>query len=217
MLWTALLTLTQLLCAGLTAQALGLCWALILLVCVLTFLLDLDLLAAAMLAVYSSVFLFITLLSIHLSGYWSRAVLQKDYFLKKRLGVFLLGLALMAELAPTANNRLAQPLCLDFLWQDYNLLILELSNLAVLILHWGFYRCFVVETVLLNLYLLLGLILGSTILLYLQTGNNLQSSDYLTLRGRLLNGLAFATTPHIRLITTLRRQTRRKNTSSLRV
>lgn len=73
-LWFIVLVLAQLALTNNLSYALALIWSLIIALISLLFLADLDLLGSAMFAVYTSVFLFLTLLGLYLSSYWAGAV-----------------------------------------------------------------------------------------------------------------------------------------------
>lgn len=95
------------------------------------------------------------------------------------------------------------------------------SALSVQLLHFFFFRFFVFETILLNLYLFFGLMLALCLLGIF----NLYGTFNLTSRGDLgvkpdssSNKLSVsqASTPRVRQISKFRRQVRRQNSSSLK-
>lgn len=102
------------------------------------FSLDLDLLASALLAVYSSVFLFLTLLSVHVTAYWAPATTsprKSPSLWLGALGLILVGAACGNPLQGQVSNLIT--------WVDFNLAASQTSGQAVSLIHWAFYRLFV--------------------------------------------------------------------------
>lgn len=165
MCWTAL----ELLNVKYAATQLSLTLLLVLNLVGLFFGLELDFLGTFILATYSSVFIALSLLSLHFGPFWMPARLSSE---PRGLGVWglvsLLGLAsCLAALffqVNTAPANLGHGWVFSVLWQD---LFAEAStglwSLSA-VLHWLFYKLMWVETLALNLYLFAGLVGAVTIL-----------------------------------------------------
>ena len=198
--WVCALSLTHLALAVNLSQALALVWLSALSLISLFFCTDLDLLGSAMFAVYTSVFLFLTLFGVFLSSYWAAASQKTN---KARLGLaptlVLGGVLLVGLQAPSTLGALS--------WFSSYTAEGAVASSPVYTLHLIFYRLFVGETLLINLYLFLGLVVASVALFFYR-------------RPLKKNGLALtitqATLFKVRTLRNFRRQTRRKNNTTAR-
>lgn len=209
--WISVLALTQLLITTLLAYALGLIWFIILLQIVLFFNFDLDLLASALLAIYSSVFLFLTLLSVHTTPYWSYAI--KNPFKQNQNFVFLI---IVLVFIATLQPGLYFDTYSQFLWQDLYVFEKDLFNQSAGLLHWFFYKIFILDTILLNLYLCIGLIVAVAILALSKTWATSSSLNSIIMQARKNQNIFSARSSNIKLVSQFRRQTRRHNNSIIR-
>lgn len=188
-------------------------YALIFILLFLVFILSLgfDLLALFTAAVYSSVFIVLSLLALQFSAFWASARPTFIFEHSRAGGVWLVYTFVLASLIFLGGVCFSFELSFFFLWQDFLFnATLGLSSQSVF-LHWFFFRCFIVETLGLNLYLFLGLVgvlYFLSLRLYLQETNNVQS------HGSTLGD--WNQRFRARLVSRIRRATRRTNTSFLR-
>jgi len=180
-----------------------LCW--IILLSALLFIFNFDLLATFLISVYSSVFVAVSLFALQLGPFWS-PVSRFEWVAqgKKTLILFvimLFTLWLQFDFVSSSLNWEE-----SILWQDLYESGNSAGTLQTTLLHWFFFRCFVVETVMLNLYLFLGLV-GVVFFLSWRGFVHLPSSESnLSAGGSIRNRLMF----------NVKRQTRRTSSSRLR-
>jgi hypothetical protein len=181
------------------------------------FLAELDLLASTVFALYSSVFVFLSLLSLHLSPYAAPAARPS----LGRGGRGWRALVLLAlALAGSVGGEVRGPAggvagAGDLLpWLCFYALTGDLADLQAALVHLLFVHLFVVETIWLNLHLLLGLALALALLgLARMGGATLGGLSALAQRAR---GACFPSNRRIRLVAQFRRQARRKSSSLVR-
>lgn len=164
-----------------------------------------DLIFVVLALVYSSVFLLITLLTTHLANYWSLVAKNSN---KRLAGPFLtLAVSVILFIKSTNAKTVNYTKVAHFF-------ALSSSNVTSLLyfLHLSFYKLFIVEALLLNLYLFFGLVVA-TIIVQLR---------YFFTQDALPQHLFSLTAHHgaqaltIRLANSFKRQVRRKNTSLLK-
>lgn len=204
----------------LLAAQLGLALCAIGVIVGLLFLLELDLLATFILAVYSSVFVALALLALHFGPFWSPAVVRATLVGRSLRVVLYAAFILASLLTSTAwaytSGSISTIATVNCLYQDLYAEHPESLTSATGVLHWLFYRLLVVETIGLNVYLFLGLT-GTLTFVYLRAAwLDAAHLSVLALQGgRRPNALADAGM-RTRVVARLRRQTRRTNATQLR-
>ena len=142
------------------------------LVCLLTSV-ELDLLALVIFSTYSSVFIALALLALHFGPFWLRAAHDTGLQPPHQRGVALLalvgGAGLLGLGGAWASTADTDVWALAVLWQDFGLdLRVRVGGYAGLT-HWLFFRLFVLETLGLNLYLFVGLVVALALLAFRYT------------------------------------------------
>jgi hypothetical protein len=174
---------------------------------------ELELLGLVILATYASVFIALALLALHFGPFWLRAAgvgapgSTRTLLLLGCLG----GVGIVGTVGPVGGSQLSW---VSVLWYDISTDLACRLGGYVGLTHWLFFRLFVIETLGLNLYLFVGLVVALALLAFrfswLDAAGWLQAS----LRGRR------ASQPipgdRIRLAAKFRRQTRRTNSTRLR-
>ncbi len=186
-----------------THLSLILCW--IILLAGLLFILNFDLLATFLIGVYSSVFVAVSLFALQLGPFWSPVSrFEWNYSGKNSFILFIIVVLIMwTQYDFTSSGEGWED---SILWQD----LFESGNsaggLQTTLLHWFFFRCFIVETLVLNLYLFIGLI---GVVFFLSWRNFMR---YPSSESTLISGGSTRN----RLISSVRRQVRRTHSSRLR-
>lgn len=191
------------------AQQLSNVWALISLCLFLLVFYGFDLLTCLLFLIYSSVFIYLTLLSIHLTTYWSLSYYQNAQTLQQN-NIFIYFIIISISYL-TINHFTYVRQIYDlggFLTINYNLQPINM----LLYLHIYFYVIFITETILLNMYLLFGLVLATAISYFklLNHVTTYQNIKHTAQHANQAEGLK------IKLVHQFRRQTRRKNSSLIK-
>lgn len=207
----------QLLMIRRLASAMALVWLLILGVSVSLFARDADLLGAAVAAIYSSVFLFLTLLSLYITNYWASAeptpaknvIPGNNYVWVLTLLFFL---AFFFGPAPVQPTHLPT----DLAFTDLIPSVIAQPTLFVNFLHWSFYRIFILDTVFLNVYVFLGLVAAVALLAFLFSQASWQNLDTTATLLRQIKHRTRITASTIKTAQNARRQVRRKNSGTVK-
>lgn len=164
-----------------------------------------------MAAVYSSVFLFLTLFSLHLSTYWSSPALEPRPLLNASVSlVWAFSAFLLAPAWVQSSDKL------NLLWADVTGALQDTSALSADLIHSFFYEVFVCETVSLNVYILLGLVTAVTVFsAFKAKAVRPQKTPNPKVFPKEL-GAAKATNDKVRAVSSFRRQVRRKNNTNTR-
>lgn len=201
-----IITFYQLINTKLLASALNLAWVFILIALTAFSLQGLDLFLSLLFLVYTSVFLFLTLLSVHVANYWSLAANDKNKHQRTTHAVLIIIFLLIINTYPVKSNLFLNLFTTVNLFNSN-----EIQNLLVY-LHIFFYKLFVIEAVLLNVYLFGGLV-GATVIIQLryffQKYKHSLTQFYFE-KQTATQALV------IRLPNNIKRQTRRKNTSFIK-
>lgn len=171
--------------------------------------LGLDLLGLFIGSVYSSVFLALALLALQFGPFWAPAFSSKaPNTVVLPLWAAVAIVVLNAQLI--AKDGLGQGWDGWLLWQDLRADVGLEGVLQSSLLHWFFFRCFIIEAVGLNLYLFVGLV-GVILLLGVRWAHvDARTHSLATIASQRL------TLARVRIIARMRRQTRRTNASQLR-
>jgi hypothetical protein len=178
---------------------------LLLLVCFLL-INGLDLLGLFIASTYSSVFIAITLLALQFGPFWALATVESDvspYGLRFGLLFIVSGLIISGWSCVWLEGSWDGWV----LWQDCSADLLATWPLQSGILHWLFFRGFILETIGLNLYLFLALV-GVLFFINLRWVLDTRAGEMTSPIDSLLR---------LRLVARPRRQTRRTNASQLRL
>lgn len=214
--WLTLAAVLSILTATELSKTLSYACYTIVLNILLLFALDLDLLASALLAIYSSVFLFLTLLSLVQNSYEAATVSNPQQHIKLFALLLVFVLTTYLTLKLTANP--AQPTSIDYfslLWFDVYSFAQDFIYSAAVGLHFMFYKIFIGETIMFNLYLLLGLMAAVFVLNFLRKQKTKTHSNLkLNKASKFLNTAPTLTS--VKSVYSFRRQVRRKNNSNSR-
>jgi hypothetical protein len=220
--WLACWILLELTRVKLLATQLTLVLSLIILTIGMLFLMELDLLATFILAVYSSVFVALALLALHFGPFWMPATQQDDRASAASRIALLAGsigalcLCFFSSLARSSFLDSALGWIIDFIWQDVSVDQQPAASSAAGILHWLFYRVFILETIGLNIYLFLGLIGTLTLVCIRSIWLDAASATQKSLQLQKKPEQTFELGARLRIVARFRRQTRRTNTSQIR-
>jgi hypothetical protein len=131
---------------------------------------ELELLGLLVLATYASVFIALALLALHFGPFWLRATEGLSSAVTPRGLLFFGSFALIGGLAVLQGSTPSSPMSnaglAVFLWQDLSLDLRVRVGSFVGVTHWLFFRLFVLETLGLNLYLFLGLVVALALLAF---------------------------------------------------
>lgn len=177
---------------------------------------EFEALATLILVVYSAVALFFFLIYLLVKTSDSTAMGFKDdsqffyWSLLVQVACYSLGAVLFANVGIVDSSVNTTPT-----WV-YVTELVELGELSVLVLHWLFFKFFVIETFWLNFYILLGLV-ASLFIFYLWrllglTRSSLSKTEMASLSHLSTRGVL----ARIHQVSKFRRQIRRKNTGFLR-
>ncbi len=127
--------------------------------------LELELLALVLVATYSSVFIALALLALHFGPFWMPAsVQQTTRFWQSGAVVCCIFLGVGAAVGYVSTGASVSSTNLAFLWQDLAATArVRLGSFAG-VTHLLFFRIFVCETLGLNLYLFVGLVVALVLL-----------------------------------------------------
>lgn len=177
---------------------------------------DLDLLGSAILAIYSSVFLFLTLLSMVQTSYEAVAFFTPQ---AKLAQILILLFSFFCSLQPLVSNApitfLNAQTYSSVLWTDVAGLCSEFIYSTAIGLHFMFYKVFIAETIAFNIYLLLGLVVAVLVLNSIRKEASFRKAQLLQAKKANL-AQAAAPLQNVRTVYSFRRQTRRKNNSNIR-
>jgi FlaA1/EpsC-like NDP-sugar epimerase len=180
-------------------------------------------LASLLFGVYSSVFIVFFLLLMHFATFWAAALRKNPHPARAIVALFLVSLITLAlPYGFGTPNSGGVNWSTYFLWQDFFALNTTVSSMLIHLLHFFFFRLYIYETLLLNLYLVFALILALGLLslyrLYVNFKNSSQRSTATSTLATLA-GQGASTRVHtdrVRQINKFRRQTRRQNSSVLK-
>ncbi len=177
------------------------------------FWIEFDVLASLLLGVYSSVFIVFFLLLMHFATFWAAALRKNQHPARAIVGLFLVALSTLTLSYGLGTLKLGGlNWSMSFLWQDFFSSSSSISSLLIHLLHFFFFRLYIYETLLLNLYLVFSLILALCLLSLYRLYFNLKNTSQRTTPTPTL-----AThTDRVRQINKFRRQTRRQNSSVLK-
>jgi len=185
---------------------------------------DFDLFAAILLALYSSVFLLLSLFILYFNRYWGKGatagtgsiadfvaliaivVLPFDFFLLD--GVLLVN----SHATVTAHSWSYYIISYDF----YATLLEGTTRMAVLLMHAIFYKFFAIEVFFLNLYLFFGLIFAVGLTYILKLWLNPSIVGQLFSAMRVSFSFFFPSNFRVHAANRFRRQSRRKNSSQVK-
>lgn len=187
------------------------------------FWLEFDVLASLLFGVYSSVFIVFFLLLLHFTTFWAPATKTSR---SKNYSLFFFSLIAFITFTLFMYNYTSSTFfanwSFNYLWQDFSLLSQVPTSMLVHILHFFFFRFFIFETLVLNLYLLFSLVLALILLslfkVYVSMGFFSTKKSNLGSLSRLTTDAHFTSShsDRTRQVSKFRRQTRRQNSSILR-
>ena len=223
--WLLLLFISEVCVTRNVSYGVSMLFGLILTMVVFLFWYEFDLFASILLALYSSVFLLLSLFILYFNRYWGKT--SSTWYSDAALLDFGIGVSVL--FAPCCFIVYEGTLILNggvfsaagiwylrFVSYDYIGLLQDLEVMTVSLMHNVLYKTFVLESFFLNLYLFFGLVLSVACLYLFKVWLNPSVVGRLFSLSRLKFWFFFASNSRVRTINKLRRQVRRKNTSHLK-
>jgi len=172
--WLLLLCLCELMVTRSTAYGVSMLISVILSAVILLFLYDYDLFGSVLLALYSSVFLLLSLFILYFNRYWGKAA--SAWYANLALVDWVLILAILCAPTPFVINdgrfylngttvRSMGYWATHLVNYDYYATLQNCEMLTVSLIHNLLYKFYVVEVLFLNVYLVFGLVLSVALLL----------------------------------------------------
>lgn len=225
--WLFLLLLSEISSGKLnTSYALSLIIYIILLVVILLFWYEIDLFASIVLAIYSSVFILLSLLFVYFHRLISKQLFETQSEISPITEMILLFLCFyfFFTMQPYYGfayvNSSMIYLSNSWVWlldfTDFYSCFFENNNLTANLMHTVLYKFFNLEILILNIYLFFGLVLAILILLIFKLFLNPSVIGRILSLTRFKFWFFFPTNARIRVANKLKRQIRRKNTSHIK-
>lgn len=200
--------------------------SIIFLLVILLFWHEIDLFASMFLAIYSSVFVVLSLIFVYLQRYITRSLLDSASESPTNLELLMLLVLLVCcwtstsvgGLAHTGNGVLSVASAWSLLvnYSDFYAVSLNYTTATSSLMHAVLYKMFNFEVLFFNIYLFFALVLSTIILLLLKLLLNPAIIGRLLATTRLHFWFFFPTNTRVRVANKLKRQVRRKNSSLIR-